>query len=83
MRYAAIGLDVMGMLLALLAACYWFAGSSIIPIPHWGRHRSTGRIVAYPSAAADATRLNQMAAILTALSVLANSAGSFVGLWAN
>lgn len=81
-RYTAAGLDVLALLLGLLAALYWIAGSSIIPIPHWSTDKS-GRVVAHPAAAADATRLNRTAAVLTALSVVANSAGNFVGLWAN
>ena len=83
MWYAAIGFDALGLLLGLLAAAYWAVGSEIIPIPHWALDKRTGRIAAFPSAAADASRLNRTAAILTALAVVANSAGNFVGLWAN
>jgi len=89
MRSVAIVLAIIGFILGLFAAWYWFLASQIDPTPVWGDREpvdqldsQAGWIVGMLEASSKSARFNRRAAALTAVAVALTTGSGVAGLFA-
>lgn len=81
-------LTLAGALTGLLAAWYWFKSSKVTPQPSWqtepgdAQASQMGRMAGMMNASTEVAKLNKIAALLTAVSVLLCAASAIVGIMA-
>ena len=87
MRAVALSLAVAGFVVGLLAARYWLRASRVDAIPVWGDREPVdplmsqgGWIAGLLRASSESARLNQRAAVLTAVAVVLTTGSGVASL---
>lgn len=87
MRVLALTSACSGFAFGLIAAYYWWLASRVETMPMWGdfepvdpSQSQAGWIVGMMSAASESARLNQRAAVLTAVAIVLTTASGVLGL---
>ena len=88
-RIVALSLAIAGFVVGLVAAGYWLRASRVGTIPVWGDREpvdtimsQAGWIAGLLQAASESARLNQRAAVLTAMAVVLTTGSGVAGLFA-
>lgn len=89
MRVVALFLAVSGFAVGLVAAGYWLRASRVGTVPVWGDMEPVdpvmsqgGWIAGLLQASSESARLNQRAAVLTAVAVVLTTGSGVAGLFA-
>jgi hypothetical protein len=89
MHLLAIVAALIGFALGLVSAYYWWLASRIETMPVWGDREPVdpilsqgGWIAGMMNAASESARLNQKAAVFTAIAVLLSTGSAVIGLFA-
>jgi hypothetical protein len=88
MRMLALVLAVLGFVVGLLAAAYWFRASCVEAVPIWGEQEpvdpiqsQAGWVAGQLKAGTESANLNKIAARLTAAAVVLTTGATLAGLF--